>query len=1298
MTQSELIHKFSNLSCGFSIEERVSLNNVLELFHTAEEKVLGWVGETPNNGPVSTILPKDLSLGDQIGLDYLQFTPATDDEPRQLFFGLSWQNAGWELFPGIFSIEEFDLQFIIFGSNVTVVIEGFATLEDFQLAISMELPSFMVRARLSNQDEPAPSPASLVNRFTTFLGASSEPVQGIQLQDFSLVANPFGKNFFLNLEFGNLVIGQVVMDGQVQVNYNDGATAGFCWADFAFTAGGVDYLIGLKVAHESPGSGWQFEGGAAFDGLNLLDLFNGLKTKFGTGTSALPDSLSGSSAEVKSVFLSFNTQSKAFTFSCSLDFHELFSLNQPSSGDDVALNLEFNFSPYEENGVEKHHLTFSGQIIFRIGGHEAAQPPKAPLELEFDLVFDKGGDGRTLVAAYKDLGGGEIHIKDLIKLFTNADVSDLDFEIDLKQAYFISNKTSTGSHKFILGLDIGGGIDLSKLPLVGQLVPSAQRLSINLQPLYASSAFAADELGRIQGLVPGDLLALPEEIKAKGADITIALNLGDQPLRFEIPISVDDVNTKTPAAVGGVATTDAAPSPSPAAENSSDDGTHWFNLQKSLGPVSFQRLGVKYQDKKFWFKIDGALTAAGLTLSLEGLAVGVELPHVTSPSFDLRGLGLDFKKGEFEIGGSFLRIPGIPGQTEDEYDGMAVMKYKQLGLSAIGSYSWIQGHPSLFLYAVLNYPIGGPAFFFVTGLAAGFGYNRALKMPAIDQVEGFPLVRLATGAGSAPPATNDQARRQVLTSVLSSLHDSIPPSNGQYFIAAGVKFTSFKLIDSFLLLSVSFGVHFEIDVLGLSSLVVPSPDVAGANAKPLAVAKLALRGSYQPEEGFIAIEARLTSDSYIFDQACHLTGGFAFYSWFDNDHAGDFVLTLGGYHPKFKVPPHYPTVPRLGVNWRISSTFTVSADFYFALTANALMAGGHLNATYQSGNIKAWFQAGADFIISWKPYFYDATFSVGLGVSVTIHFFGTHHLSFHLGADVHVWGPEFSGRARIHLSVITFTITFGSGKTVAPYISWDEFHHSFIPDAAKVCSTAVTNGKVREIDGDDGKKHFLINAKELELTINTTVPVSNASQVRADCISNNVIHHEDGKQVTMAKLGMRPVEGATSDKMHSIFEIHLTGPDTIDEFHFEPLFKKVPAALWDEPLPSADGKPAKPDLNGKRFIDNALTGFKMRPKNPPASGHSHQILKDDVAYSTHFVEDAFSFETEQTFQIQSITQTGTVKNEKDFINAHILDKNVVDTRNQLLKDLGFQPETLGLDLDSSIADVFVEMPMVGDYA
>ena len=401
--------------------------------------------------------------------------------------------------------------------------------------------------------------------------------------------------------------------------------------------------------------------------------------------------------------------------------------------------------------------------------------------------------------------------------------------------------------------------------------------------------------------------------------------------------------------------------------------------------------------------------------------------------------------------------------------------------------------PSIFVYAVADYPLGGPPFFFVTGFAAGFGYNRALNLPPIDQVLTFPLVAEAVkdgGPKSLPASQKEQ--QETLTGKLQQLEQFLPPSVGEIFIAAGIKFNSFKQIDSFALLAVKFGRRFEIDLLGYSTLTAPAP-VPDQKDAPVAQAQLALKASFIPDEGCLEVRAQLTPNSYIFSKDCHLTGGFAFYSWFEpHPHAGDFVLTLGGYHPKFTVPEHYPKVPRLAVNWQVSTELQVKADAYFALTGSALMAGGHLQVTWQHEKLRAWLNAGADFILAWQPYHYDAILYVDIGVSYTFEGFGSHTLTVDLGADLHLWGPEFCGEATVHLSIISFTIRFGQDtpKELEP-IGWETFKAAFLPKPEQICSISVQQGLIRQMPAEgDQVGRWIVNAKEMVLVINSLVPIN----------------------------------------------------------------------------------------------------------------------------------------------------------------------------------------------------------------
>src|SRR6185295_14132242 len=237
----------------------------------------------------------------------------------------------------------------------------------------------------------------------------------------------------------------------------------------------------------------------------------------------------------------------------------------------------------------------------------------------------------------------------------------------------------------------------------------------------------------------------------------------------------------------------------------------------------------------------------------------------------------------------------------------------------------------------------------------------------------FPLVKQAIDGRKGAPSGVMEA--------LKSLRNDVPPSVGDIFLAIGVRFNSFKLVDSFALLTFEFGNRFIVNLLGISTAVVPRE----SGVTPLAQVQIAWKATYDPDEGCLAIDARLTPNSYILSKDCHLSGGYAFYSWFKGPNRGDFVQTLGGYHPDFEktMPAHYPKVPRLAFDWRVSNSLTIQGDAYYALTGSALMAGGHLEVLFRQGELRAWLKLEANFLIAWKPYQYKANVSVSVGASYT---------------------------------------------------------------------------------------------------------------------------------------------------------------------------------------------------------------------------------------------------------------------------------------------------------------------------
>jgi hypothetical protein len=846
-------------------------------------------------------------------------------------------------------------------------------------------------------------------------------------------------------------------------------------------------------------------------------------------------------------------------------------------------------------------------------------------------------------------------------------------------------------------------------------------------------------VARLRALVPSGGLALPDRDLARGLALATHLQLGAAPIDLNLPVALDQRGQLTDAS-----SDPSAPStPVPPGSTPAPDGVSWIDLQKAFGPVHFERIGLRYRGGDLTFLLDAALVAAGLTLTLDGLAATVALADLRAgrfaPSFELAGLGIGYRSDPIEIGGYLAHLRPEDAGGADEYDGEAVIRTSKLSLAAIGSYAEVEGARSVFLYAVLDYPLGGPAFFFVTGLAAGFGYNRALRMPPIEQVASFPLVAEALkGAGSAPMPSPGPAQRQLLSSKLRDMRQYLPIAAGEHFLAVGVRFTSFRQIDSFALLSVSFGQHVEIDLLGLSTAIIPSPD-AGRAVPPVAEIQLALKATFLPDEGVLSVLARLTNSSYLFSRNCHLTGGFAFFSWFKGPHSGDFVLTAGGYHPSYRPPAHYPRAPRLAFNWQVTNELSIKGDAYFALTAHALMAGAHLQAIWQSGALRAWFNAGADFLLAWKPYYYEASLYVNIGVSYTFEFFGAQHITAELGADLSIRGPEFSGVAHVHLWIVSFTITFGR-PAERQAVDWALFRASFLPHTPDgktplVCGIAAERGMGRKLSDAQGEL-WVIDPKEFVLTTNSVIPATAADlgghrltalayrdeahsqlapittalffdpergdraallaflrehelavdpnaadeQLRAQARALLAALHDH--QAPIAPIGVGPMAlrfGAVTATQR--ITITRDGDPAADVFSFTPVLKRAPVALWGEAI--------QPDLNGRSFIDNTLAGFELRPRRLAHEHATHAIARNRLQFDTELV--GVSLDSPASRFAPASAQSRTL------INAQIENPDTAAARAELLRTLGFDPAIVSPGM-SVIANDFLLAPQIGRMA
>jgi hypothetical protein len=791
---------------------------------------------------------------------------------------------------------------------------------------------------------------------------------------------------------------------------------------------------------------------------------------------------------------------------------------------------------------------------------------------------------------------------------------------------------------FLAGVD--KKFSLSNLPLVGKELAKIENIEVGEFKVIIGSIPATKEIADtintlINALPDGPYPNLPVPVDGKpiGKVVLAAeVDFGNQP---PIPISISlggestrSAQQRLPASdvaapsKGALTTASNGTSGGEVTESTAPDGTTWFDIQKSFGPVSIQRIGVLYQSSAqvLWFEIDASLAFGPLSLSLEGLGIGSGLKDFT-PEFSLHGVGVSYSEPPLTIAGELVNLnpPGAPGV---QFEGGLVISTGEFTVQAFGYYGDSSGFTSMFIFGDIAYDFGGPPAFFVTGLALGFGYNSEVTIPTIDEVATFPFIQVLPtstvgnpkllGGPNAPPL-------DVLNKILDpNFHNPawVHEEKGSLWLAAGITFTSFELVNSQALLMVDAGSELVIALVGTSRAQFPQAggEVVYANIE------LDLLVRFAPSEGIFSLQAVLASSSFLLDRACVLTGGFAFFVWFEGDpnsqgskHAGDFVLTLGGYNPGFTPPTHYPQVAPVGFHWTMDSTITIQGGAYFALTPAALMVGGDLQATYQSGHIKAWFDAHADVIIRWKPFWFDADIGLTIGASYTIDWgFTTSTITVEVGCDLEFWGPPTGGSVTIDLYVISVTIPFGShpknntqgikewadvekmlpntGSKAAPNVLKLSPTTGLIPNGTappKKSQTARSLAGVAPDDSPPNDDAWIVRGTMFAFSTSSSIPASTATVGSLAPINGS-------------QFNVYPLVHVNShwNNVSSALTVKILGlPDNKDCFEAVGVRGGIPAALWGSPPEDESGNPQVPDAK-KLLVPNQLTGVSVQVQAP----------------------------------------------------------------------------------------------------
>lgn len=561
-------------------------------------------------------------------------------------------------------------------------------------------------------------------------------------------------------------------------------------------------------------------------------------------------------------------------------------------------------------------------------------------------------------------------------------------------------------------------------------------------------------------------------------------------------------------------------------------GPWWLVVQRQLGPLYLEQVGFNATEvdgtvSSISLLFDGRVEIFGLTAAVDQLSLtwlGGDFFDVRQWSVDLMGLAVSADMSGISLAGGILKtVDRVDDRDVTSYVGMLLGRFGIYGLSVFGGYTDDAGTPSFFVFGAFNGPIGGPPAFFVTGIGGGLGINRRLVIPSDpSEFPSYPFIYALDPYASVPEPMQ----------ALRDLNVFFGPERGTFWFAGGISFTCFSLVDGIAVLAVSFGNGLEINLMGLARLALPNP------AAPLVSIELGLLARFSTREGLFMIRAALTDNSWLLYEDVRLTGGFAFVVWWKGPLAGQFVLTIGGYHPDFH-RDGYPDVPRVGLSWQVSSQVSIKGGCYFALTSEALMTGVGVEAVADFG--WAWARAsfGADGLVYFDPFWFDvevrATISAGVEIDTWL---GTVSFSITTGCGVHVWGPDFSGEATVQVGPCSVTVPFGSNAQ-RPGIQqdWPGFVEKYLESSGEGVARGLTamsgrgtlpsaTGGDRSAPPPDGsrEKPFEVFA-EFELTVTTSLPTTSFAVGLASDVTTPVTL-PDGAS---ASLGLTPMGAVVHD-------------------------------------------------------------------------------------------------------------------------------------------------------------------------
>jgi uncharacterized protein DUF6603 len=409
-----------------------------------------------------------------------------------------------------------------------------------------------------------------------------------------------------------------------------------------------------------------------------------------------------------------------------------------------------------------------------------------------------------------------------------------------------------------------------------------------------------------------------------------------------------------------------------------------------LGPLTatVERMGVELT-LAFTDSADASLGAVDLKLGFKppsGVGLAIDAGIVKGGGY----LYLDYEKGEYA------------GALELVFSGFLALK--AIGLITTRMPDGSDGFSLLIIItAEFGTPIQLGFGFTLNGVGGLLGLNRSMRLEEL--AEG-----VRTGAVENVMFPHDVIANA--PQIISDMKRFFPVEVGTFLIGPMAKLGW----GTPSLITVSLGVIIEIPpgnvaILGVLSCVLPDEDAA------LLVLKVKFIGALEVDKQRLWFFASLFGSRVLF---ITLDGELGLLiAWGDKPA---FVLSAGGFHPKFSPPPlPFPTPHRIALSILDTSFARIRVEAYFAVTSNTAQFGAHAELFFGLEAFSIDGELGFDALFQFSPFYFEIALSCSLSVKV----FGIGLFSVGFRGELSGTSPwHIEGEGSISLLFFSISVPF----------------------------------------------------------------------------------------------------------------------------------------------------------------------------------------------------------------------------------------------------------------------------------